>query len=141
MKYNPNSIYEKPLSECPARCAECEFMEHTEYHDICIANDSRFPTVSYHNPKDSPLPFAKNCYWWYANRVWDAVSPHKIEGYKEQRLHLFVFHRMLARFPHGKERSAFIDHVFRPGGCCIIDFQIYPEVKAIYEEVKKNDGN
>lgn len=79
-----------------------------------------------------------NCFWWYANSVWDKVSTAKADGYGEQRRHLLVTWRMLETL-EGKDRHAFVDHVHRPGGCGIIDFALYPQAKSIYEGIKRKE--
>lgn len=79
-----------------------------------------------------------NCYWWYANNVWYEVGETKADEYREERLHLMVTWKMLETLK-GKDRHAFVDHVHRPGGCGIIDFNVYPEAKPIYNEIKAKE--
>jgi hypothetical protein len=80
-----------------------------------------------------------NCFWWYANNVWDKVSTEKQSAYLEERLHEFTARKMLDVLDK-KERNEFIDHIFRPGGGGIINFSKYPAARPIYEEIKKKDG-
>lgn len=139
MKFNKNTIYEKRPEECPRRCDDCEHF-HQEC-GICTANGCSVHTYNFSNPKDRPLPMPLNCYWWYLNNVWDKLSPAKIEEYREERRHLIVAWIMLKKMkPSIKELHAFVDHLHRQGGYGLIDFNVYPEAKAIYKEVFEADG-
>lgn len=136
MEHNKNSLYEKPYKECPHRCGECEFYEN----QTCNANGCRSLTFDFSRPKDRPLPMPLNCYWWYANNVWDVVSKEKRDGYAEQRRHLMVCYEMLKNMPVcSEERSAFIKHLHRAGGCNIIDFNLYPQAREIYKKIIANE--
>lgn len=136
MEHNKNSLYEKPYKECPHRCGDCEFYEE----ETCFANGCRSFTYDFSKPTDRPLPMPLNCYWWYANRVWDKVSKEKIETYTEQRRHLMVCWEMLRNSPVlSNERTALIKHFHRPGGCEIIDFNLYPQAREIYEKIIANE--
>lgn len=131
MIYNAKSPYEKPLSECPARCADCSYFNA----GICIANGMTNVTYSFCDPKNRSVPFPLNCFWWYANSVFSKMSANKIKETIEQRFHLFVEQKMLSEFPHGKEREIFLHHIHRPGGCGLIDFEGYPKAREIYNEI------
>lgn len=132
MKHNTKSSYEKPLAECHYRCAECQYFDGGGF---CRANGIAVPTSGYNNPKDRPVPFPLNCFWWYANNVFDKMSADKIDGYKETRIHDFVAGIMLSQMPFGTERNEFINHFFRPGGGRLIDFDKYPEARKIYNKI------
>lgn len=136
MKYNKKSPYEKPLSECPARCATCPYFDGG---DFCRANGIAEPTCSFSNPKDRPIPFPLNCFWWYANNVFDKMNESKVNGYKEARIHRFVASKMLSEMPHGKERKEFLAYLYRPGGGKLIEFEKYPESRKIYECFKATE--
>lgn len=140
MKHIKTSPFEKPLNECPHRCAECDFFAPgaDRREGTCTANGCRSLTYDFSRPTDRPLPMPLNCFWWYANSVWSVVSASKAEEYHEERLHLLVSHRMLEPLA-GKERHAFVDHIFRPGGYGLIDFAQYPQAKPIYEEIKREE--
>lgn len=144
MKHNPNSPFEKSPNECPRKCAECEFFKHDanrEMEGTCTANGARLLTYDFSRPTDRPLPMPLNCFWWYMNSVWDKVSAAKQEGYRELRRHELVSFEMLKTL-ECKERHAFVDHIYRPGGGGIIDFALYPQAKPIYEEIKRKErGN
>ena len=128
MKHNTQSLYEKPLSECPARCADCSCFSG----DFCRANGIAQVTLSFSNPKDRPVPFPLNCFWWYANNVFDKMNTNKINDYRESRIHLFTAYKILSELPDGKERKEFWDHFYRRGGGQFIDFEKYPEARKIY---------
>ena len=140
MKYNPKSPFEKAPNECPRKCAECVFFKPgaDRMEGTCTANGARSLTYDFSRPTDRPLPMPLNCFWWYANSVWDHVSASKGEEYHEERLHAFVAWRILETM-EGKERHAFVDHLHRPGGGGIIDFSLYPQAKPIYEEIKAKE--
>ena len=141
MKHNHNSPFEKSPNECPRKCGECAFFKLDEnriYEGICTANGCRRHTYDFSRPTDRPLPMPLNCFWWYANNVWDKVSAAKQEGYREERRHELVTWRILETL-EGKERHAFVDHVLRPGGGGLIDFAQYPQAKPIYEEIKRKE--
>ena len=136
MDYNKKSIYEKPHKECPNRCGECDFYENK----TCNANGCRSLTYDFCRPTDRPLPMPLNCYWWYLNSVWHKVSKEKIETYTEERRHLIVCYEMLKNIKFDREeRKAFIKHFHRGGGCNIIDFNLYPQARKIYNNVLKNE--
>lgn len=128
MKYNKNSPYEKPLSECPAKCADCPCFSG----DFCRANGIAQVTFSFSNPKDRPVPFPLNCFWWYANNVFDKMNESKIKDYRESRVHLFTAYKILSELPDGEERKEFWNHFYRRGGGQYIDFEKHPEAQAIY---------
>lgn len=136
MKYNKNTQTEKPVNEMPYQCKECPYFSE-EGGGICKANDDISSTSSFSRPADRPLPLPFNCYWWYASSVWSKVSPEKQNEYAEERLHMFTASRYLKDLTDKDERRAFIDHLFRGGGGGLIDFNLYPRARQIYEEVKK----
>lgn len=141
MKHNLKSPFEKSPNECPRKCAECAFFEVTtdpKYGGTCTANGCRAHAYDFHNPSDCPLPLPLNCFWWYASSVWDKVSETKISEYREERLHLFVAFRMLETL-EGTARRSFVEHVHRPGGYGLIDFEQYPQAKPIYQEIKEKE--
>lgn len=140
MKYNSHSPYERPLSECPAKCAGCEFCKTNAVATFCTANGCREVTHEICDPRDRALPAPLNCPWWYANNVWRKLSPHKIAEIKEERAHAFVFAAMSDAMPHGPERKALISHYFRPGGGRVIDFTQYPEARALYEDFLRKEN-
>jgi hypothetical protein len=129
MKHNTKSPYEKPLSECPYRCSECKYFDGG---DFCRANGIAQVTHRVCNPKDRPVPFPLNCFWWYANNVFDQMSASKIKDYKESRVHLFTAYKILSELPGIEERKEFLNHFYRRGGGQYIDFDKYPEAREIY---------
>lgn len=129
MKHNKNSLYEKPVSECPAKCADCPCFSG----NFCRANGIAQVTCSFSNPKDRPVPFPLNCSWWYANNVFDKMSESKIKDYKESRIHLFTAYKILSGLPDGEERKEFWNHFYRRGGGQFIDFEKYPKALEIYK--------
>lgn len=137
MKYNAKSPYEKPMAEIPASCSACACFDGGT---MCTANGCRSMTYGFCEPMDRCRPGSLNCFWWYANKVWDKASPHKIIEAVEERAHLFVFHRMAAAMPDGTERKKLIDHYFRLGGGRLIDFTIWPEARGLYEEFKNQEA-
>lgn len=137
MKYNKLSAYERPPSECPRTCGECEYFKKGS--GPCRANGFVSMTFSFSRPTDRPLPMPLNCPWWYMNRVWHEADDKAIAEYRETRLHELTAAVMLANLEES-ERRAFLYHINRPGGCCRIDFGLYPEAEAIYKEVVREDG-
>lgn len=140
MKHNKNSQYEKPMSECPAHCADCAYFSNNCNIGTCTANGCRTPTFDFSRPTDRPLPQPLNCYWWYANNVWSKLSGQKFAEYAEERRHLIVAHTMLETITDRQERLDFIKHIHRIGGYGLIDFNTYPQAREIYAEVAKKDG-
>lgn len=136
MKHNTKSLYEKPLSECPSRCSECQYYDGG---DFCMANGIAQVTCGFCNPKDRPVPFPLNCFWWYANNVFDKMNESKIKDYKESRIHLFTAYKIMSELPDGKERKEFWDHFYRRGGGQCIDFEKYPEARLIYDSFRKDE--
>ena len=137
MKYNKLSQFEKPPQLCPNTCEECKHFKKSS--GICRANGFVNMTFSFSSPKHRPLPMPLNCPWWYMNRTWREADAEAIKEYRETRLHELTAAVMLANL-EGKERGAFFAHIFRPGGCCRIDFGLYPEAEEIYKEVVREDG-
>lgn len=134
MKYNKKSPYEKPLNECPRRCSDCSAFGV----DFCRANDVTSVTCSFSNPKDRPVPFPLNCFWWYTNNVFDKMSESKIREYTESRIHLFTAYKLMNSMQE-KERKSFWEHFYRRGGGQLIDFEKYPQAKRIYDEIAKTE--
>lgn len=137
MKYNKLSQFEKPPQLCPSTCGECRHFKKSE--GICRANGVVSMTFAFSRPTDRPLPMPLACPWWYMNSVWREVDAEAIAEYRETRLHELAAAVMLANLEES-ERRAFIDHINRPGGCRRIDFDLYPEAKAIYLEIVREDG-
>ena len=136
MLHNKKSPYEKPLSECPKRCADCEFFNGKEG---CYANNTHDYTLSFCNPKDRCVPFPLNCCWWYANNVFEKMSSAKIEEYKEERAHLFAASAILENLHETEARKEFVSHYFRQGGFHLIDFEKYPQALKFYNDFKQKE--
>lgn len=140
MKYNKFSLYEKPIEECPTKCQDCEAFCENYGMGWCRANGGSELTYSFSNPFERPVPFPLSCYWWYANSVLNKLSPSKIEGMKERRLHHLAFSALLnSQILTQQRRDEIIKHYFRPGGGGIIDAEQFPEFVGFYEMVKTND--
>ena len=137
MRYNKLSQYEKPPQLCPNTCGECQHFKKSS--GICRANGVTNMTFAFSRPTNRPLPMPLNCPWWYMNYTWRKADEEAIAEYEETRLHELTSAVMLANL-EGNERRAFLDHIFRPGGCRRIDFGLYPEAKEIYMDVVKEDG-
>lgn len=137
MKYNKQSQFERPPQLCPNTCGECKHFKKSS--GICRANGFASMTFAFSRPADRPLPMPLTCPWWYMNRTWREADAEAIKEYRETRLHELAAAVMLANLEES-ERRAFIDHINRPGGCCRIDFDLYPEAKEIYMEIVREDG-
>jgi hypothetical protein len=136
MKYNKQSQFEKPPQLCPRTCGTCDYFAN----GVCTANVGRDHTFAFSNPKDRPLPMPLMCPWWYINNVWDRVDDEAIKEYRETRLHQFVTWVMLYELADDVERGAFVEHLHRPAGGCLIDFEKYPGAKDIYDRIRALDG-
>lgn len=138
MKYNNLSQFEKPPQLCPNTCGECKHFKKSS--GICRANGAlESMTFAFSRPTDRPLPMPLNCPWWYMNRAWHEADDKAIAEYRETRLHELAAAVMLSVL-EGRELLYFLEHILRPGGCRRIDFDLYPEAKAIYMEVVRKDG-
>lgn len=135
MKHNKLSAFERAPEQCPRTCGVCDYFAN----GVCTANGGRDITFAFSNPKDRPLPMPLMCPWWYINNVWDLVDDDAIADYRETRLHQFVMWAMIYDLD-GHERSAFLNHIHRPGGGRLIDFDEYPSAKGIYDRIRLLDG-
>ena len=138
MKYNKNTKTEQPINEMPYTCGECLFFDACAGGQ-CKANNCITPTFSFSRPADRPLPMPLNCYWWYANILWDRVSHEQQNKYAEERLHQFTAWEFMSGMGQS-ERRDFVAHLHRNGGGCLIDFNAYPEAKKIYDKIKEECG-
>lgn len=137
MTYNKDSIYEKPISEIPAKCGECEFFRN----DFCFANGCQTLTFDFSDPHDRPLPYNLNCFWWYANRVLAELSSARRQEIIEERQHFLTFHTLLRRETLSPKRTeSLIAHYFRDYGGARIDFDVFPEAKRVFDIIKTNDS-
>jgi hypothetical protein len=132
MRYDKNSVNEKPLSECPRKCNECQYYI---LDNMCGANNIISTTYGYQNPIDRPVPFNLNCYWWYANSVFYRMSERKQQDYIEERRHIFVFEELKKQMHDKNAVDKLIKHYFRPGGGKLIDFKEYPKAKEILSKL------
>lgn len=149
MRYNKNSVFEKPPAQCPERCGECEFFRpekkwigfngEENWSGICVANGCFRSTESYVRPKDC-CNFDSNCYWWYINSIWKKTKEGKWDSYLESRLCSIVFWRVRDTLTRTEIRDL-VQHIHRPGGMGIIDFKLYPALKPVYEAVIKENGH
>ena len=137
MTYNKYSIYEKPISEIPAKCGECDYFRN----NFCWANNCRTFTFDFNNPNDRPLPYNLNCFWWYANSLLTRLPATKQLEIVKERQHFLTFYTLLnCKTLSPKKSESLIAHYFRNSGGGIIDFEDFPEAKKVFDIIKTNES-
>ncbi len=137
MTYNKYSIYEKPISEIPAKCGECDYFRN----NFCWANNCRTLTFDFSNPKDRPLPYNLNCFWWHTNSVLTRLPATKQLEIVKERQHFLAFSYLLrSQTLSPKRTELLINHFFRNSGGGIIDFEKFPEAIKVLEVIKTNES-
>lgn len=137
MTYNKYSIYEKPISEIPAKCGDCDYFRD----NLCWANNCTTFTFDFSNPNDRPLPYNLNCFWWYANSTLTKLPATKQQEIAKERQHLLAFSYLLhsQNLSH-KRAESLTKHFFRNSGGKIIDFEKFPEAIKALNVIKTNDS-